>query len=142
MSNAERLIAVLAPVFGGGETVVDEAQVERLVAEMEPLISEDFVVVMSGAEFVERTHEGIAGLRSAWHDWLAAFERITFHIENVEEIGDNVLTLARQVGMSRHGVEIEQPSAAVWKFRDGRLARVEFHLDREIAMRSAQSAQE
>jgi ketosteroid isomerase-like protein len=44
----------------------------------------------------------------------------------------------RQIGTTRHGgVEIAQPSAAVWKFRDGRLVRLEFHLDREEAMASA-----
>ncbi len=58
-------------------------------------------------------------------------------IEQVEEIGDNVLTFVIQTGTTRHGVEVAQPSAAVWKFRDGLLTRVEFHLDREKAMRSA-----
>ena len=57
---------------------------------------------------------------------------------DVEEIGDNVLTLARQIGTTRHGgVELEQPSAAVWKFRDGKIVRVEFHLDRDLAQASA-----
>ncbi len=58
-------------------------------------------------------------------------------MEAVEEVGENVLTLVNQVGTTRHGVEVEQPSAAVWKFRDGLLARVEFHLDRERARESA-----
>jgi hypothetical protein len=40
--------------------------------------------------------------------------------------------------VTRHdAVEIEQPSAAVWKFRGDELYRVEFHLDRRAAERSA-----
>jgi ketosteroid isomerase-like protein len=137
VSNAERLIAILAPIFGDAEIVVDDALIDRIVTDVEPLTTEDLTVVMVGAEFVELTFEGIEGMRAAWSDWLEAFERVRFQIGSVEEVGENVVTLARQVGLSRHGVEIEQPSAAVWKFRDGRLARVEFHLDAAAAARSA-----
>jgi ketosteroid isomerase-like protein len=141
MSNSERLAEVLAPVFGDQETVVDEALVERMAAGVEPLISDDFVVVMSGAEGFEREDVGAAGLRDAWRDWLATFERVTFEIESIEDVGGNVLTQGRQVGVTRHGgVPIEQPSAAVWKFRGDRLCRLEFHLDRERARRSAQES--
>ncbi len=35
------------------------------------------------------------------------------------------------------GVEVEAPGAAVWTVVDGRVRRVEFHLDREAALRSA-----
>jgi ketosteroid isomerase-like protein len=142
MSNAERLGPILAPIFGDSETIVDDALVERMAAAVEPLLTEHFVVVMSGAAGFEGSYEGVAGLREAWREWLEAFERVTFEIEGIEDVGENVLTLARQVGVSRHGIEIEQPSAAVWKFRDGRLVRLEFHLDRRMAARSAQSAQE
>jgi hypothetical protein len=34
-------------------------------------------------------------------------------------------------------VEIETAGAAVWHVRGGRLHRVEFHLDREAALRAA-----
>jgi ketosteroid isomerase-like protein len=35
------------------------------------------------------------------------------------------------------GVELSQPAAAVWTVRGGKLARAEFHLDRERALRAA-----
>ena len=35
------------------------------------------------------------------------------------------------------GVVVQQPSATLWKFRDGLIHRVEFHLDREQALASA-----
>ena len=37
---------------------------------------------------------------------------------------------------------MEQPSAVVFMFRDGRIHRVEWHLDRGAAERAAQSTQE
>ena len=58
-------------------------------------------------------------------------------IEEVEEIGDNVVTFVNQVGHHPpRRVELEQPSAAVWKFRGGMLVRVEFHLDRDVRSRA------
>lgn len=143
MSNAERLIAILAPIFADGETVIDEARIEQMVAVTEPLITEDFTVVMGGGEGFVASYEGVSGMREAWRDWLETFERVTLEFEAVEAVGDNVLVLVRQVGVTRHGgVEMEQPSASVWKFRGQQLGRLEFHLDREMAARSAQSAQE
>ena len=44
----------------------------------------------------------------------------------------------RQIGTTRHGVEMIQPSAAVWKFADGLIVRIEFHLDRDEAVASAE----
>jgi len=47
----------------------------------------------------------------------------------------------RQVGRTLHGgVEVENLGATVIKVRDGRVWRVEFHLDRDHAERSASEA--
>jgi ketosteroid isomerase-like protein len=35
------------------------------------------------------------------------------------------------------GAQIEAPAAAVWTVVDGRLRRVEFHLDQDAALRAA-----
>jgi ketosteroid isomerase-like protein len=138
VSNAERLIEVLEPIFPEEEIEVDGALIEGLVAGAGDLAADDLVVVMNGGGGFEATFEGLDGLVEAWGDWLATFSRVRFEIEDVQEIGQNVLTLVRQMGVTRHGeVEISQPSAAVWKFRDGRLVRIEFHLDRELALKSA-----
>jgi ketosteroid isomerase-like protein len=139
MGNAERLAGVTAGVVSVEAVAVDDALVDRLIEALRPITAPDVVTVMRGSdEMLMGTYEGLDGLREGWADWLGSFERVTLAIESLEEVGDNVLTLARQVGTTRHGgVEIEQPSAAVWKFRDGRLTRVEFHLDREAAMASA-----
>jgi ketosteroid isomerase-like protein len=139
VSNAERLIAALEPVFSSDEIEVDAGLIERMVASVGELADEDVVGVMSGGESFEATYEGLDGLRAAWTDWLGTFARIRFEFEDIQQVGENVVTLGRQIGTTRHGgVDIEQPSAAVWKFRDGRIVRIEFHLDREAAFRSAE----
>jgi ketosteroid isomerase-like protein len=139
MSNAERLLAMLQPLFPDGETLIDEPFVDRMVAALEDLTTDDLVTVMSGAENFEATYEGLDGAREAWSEWLDAFAEVRFAFEQAQDVGENVIVFVRQIGTTRHGeVEIEQPSAAVWKFRDGRVARIEFHLDRELARKSAQ----
>jgi ketosteroid isomerase-like protein len=139
MSNAERVVAALATVFTADEIEMDGDTIDRMIAALEPITSPDVVTVMTGSDAAfTGTFEGSDGLRAAWADWLDTFTSVRFEIENVEEIGGNVLTIGRQLGTTRHGgVAIEQASAAVWKFRDGLIVRVEFHLDRDKARASA-----
>lgn len=143
VSNAERLNQVLARVFSSPETAVDNALITRMVEGLEPITDEQVTVEMVGAEDFAASFQGISGLHEAWADWLEAFAEVRFRVEDMKAVGENVVTFGTQIGTTRHGgVEIEQPSAAVWKFHDGRIQRVEFHLDRETALRSAQSTQE
>ena len=139
MSNAERLAVVLADVFSSDEVVVDEALIDRMLERLGPMSAPATVTLMVGPDesFVSR-HEGATGLRDGWNDWLEAFAEVRFEVEGIEPVGDNVLTMARQIGRSKvGGPELEQPSAAVWKFRDGLIVQVEFHLDRDRARASA-----
>jgi ketosteroid isomerase-like protein len=140
MSNAETVIGALGEVFSEEEIEVDDSLIERMIDAIATIAADDFVMRMYGPDdtFVG-TYEGAAGIRTGWADWLDSFDRVRFQFESIEEIGENVLTMATQIGTTRTGgVEIEQPSAAVWKFRDGELAETEFHLDRDKARRSAE----
>jgi ketosteroid isomerase-like protein len=139
ISNAEPLMRALATVFTDDEAEIDEAVVVRLAETLRPISSPDVVMEMQGSDdsFVG-VYEGLDGIRAGWADWLESFERVRLRFEGFEEHGDNVITYVQQTGITRHGgVEVEQPSAAVWKFRDGALRKVEFHLDREKALASA-----
>jgi ketosteroid isomerase-like protein len=140
MSNAEALIDALGGVFAEEEIEVNDALLDRMMDAVEGIAAEDFVMRMYGPDDIfVGTHLGLAAARGGFADWLDAFERLTFQVETVEEIGENVLTFARQIGTSRTGgVRIEQPSAAVWKFRDGSLMELEMHLDRDKARHSAE----
>ena len=142
MSNSERLIEVLAQEMGGLEPLMDEVRVDAMVRALGPLATENFTCGMIAMD-VAQEFEGVAGLRAAWNDWLEAYSELHFRIHEFRDVGENVLMLVDQVGITRHGgVEVEQPSAAVWMFRDGRLRRVEFHLDRRAAERAAEEQQQ
>jgi ketosteroid isomerase-like protein len=138
VSNAERVAGVLQPLFWGDETEVDAELIDRMAEATSALSSEDTAIVMTGGDQFQASYEGPDGMRAAWRDWMEAFSRIRFRIEGYEQIADNVVALAHQIGTTRHGdVELEQPSAAVWKFREGKVVRIEFHLSHENARESA-----
>jgi ketosteroid isomerase-like protein len=137
MNNAERLMSILAPAFGEGELDVSPAFLDELGRRLSAISAEEITGSMTADSTFTTEFEGREGLLETWGDWLETFARVRLEMEAVEEIGDNVLTFVNQVGTTRHGVDVEQPSAAVWKFRDGKLIRVEFHLDRERARASA-----
>jgi ketosteroid isomerase-like protein len=140
MTNAERLMAALAPIFGSGELAVDDALIERIGDSLDEISGDEISGAMTADSSFSTEFHGREGLQATWADWLETFSRVTLEMESVEEIGDSVITFVNQVGTTRHGVDVEQPSAAVWKFRDGKLARVEFHLDRDMARKSATDA--
>ena len=142
MSNAERLIEALAQAFPQDDVEMGAELIDAMIAALEPITAPDFVTVMAGPDdSFSATWEGADGMRDAWADWLDSFGRVRFEIQTIEQVGDNVITVGRQVGTTRQGgVEIEQTSAAVWKFREDRIVRVEFHLDREKAEESAREA--
>ena len=139
MSNAERLLTAIGAEFPEGDIEMNLAVLERMLAALAPISTDDFVTLMTGPdESFERSGTGPDGLREAWADWLDTFGSVRFEIEGVEEVGASVLMLGKQTTITRHGgVEIEQPSAALWKFRDDKLVRIEFHLDRDRAYESA-----
>jgi SnoaL-like domain len=137
MSNADHLLQALQPVFGEAERVVDEELIDQTIAALDRIGAPEISGSMNAGAGFQIDFDDFEGLRKAWADWLGAFAAVRIEIEDVEEIGDNVLTMVKQSGKTRHGVELTQPSAAVWKFRDGLVVRVGFHLDREAAIESA-----
>jgi len=142
MSNSERLMEVMAPAMGGLEPRMDKAVVDRMADAIGSIATDDFTCGMVAFD-VTQEFTGSEGVKAAWGDWLEPYAELHFRIREFREIGENVLMLVDQVGTTRHGgVEVEQPSAAVWMFRGERLRRVEFHLDRRAAERAAQSGQE
>jgi ketosteroid isomerase-like protein len=100
----------------------------------------DFEVAMIGPDYSPARQEsrGPEGFTALWRDWTSPFEAYRIEVEEVIESGEKVVTLVRQVGTTKTGgVEIETPAAAVWTVTDGKLRRVEFHLDRDAALRAA-----
>jgi hypothetical protein len=108
------------------------------------LAAPDFDVVMVGAEYNPRQPQafvgsGPEGFTRVWEEWTSVFERFRIEIEETRPAGEEkVVMLVTLVGRTQTGgVDISQPAAAVWTVWDGKLTRVEFHLDRERALKSA-----
>ncbi len=104
------------------------------------LAQPDFEVAMVGPNYLGQAIErsGADGFREAWVDWTSPFSSYQIDLEEMIDAGDRVVSLVAMSGKTKTGgVEIEAHAAAVWTVVDGRLRRVEFHLDRESALRSA-----
>lgn len=115
----------------------DAAEVfARAIAEQ---ATPDFTVTMDGGALTT-TYVGIEGLIHGWTDFIAAFETIEIHPEEILETPDGACAVefVRLKGRPK-GVEadIDHEAAAVWRAPDGVLSAVEFHMSREAALRSA-----
>jgi len=120
----------------------DDEEGARIESVFSRLAAPDFEVVMVGPEYNPRQAQdfmgrGTPGFTEVWTEWTSAFENFRIDVEENIERGEKVLMLVTLNGRSKTGqVEVSQPAAAVWTVRLGRLARVEFHLDRERALKA------
>jgi ketosteroid isomerase-like protein len=116
--------------------LADEAALEGVRRHMDERLGDDFEVVLIGG--VEIGGRGFDGLVGAFRDWLAPYLSYTFEWEGIAEGGDRVVALVRQVGViATTGAPIEARSGVVFVFDAGRLVRMEFHFDRDDALRAA-----
>jgi ketosteroid isomerase-like protein len=99
----------------------------------------DFEMAMvAPGGWVGTERAGIEGYVAGWDDWLEPFESFRMEFAEILEGEDVVVVFVRQFGTPRGGgPEVESPGAGVLFFRDGRICRMEFHLDRDEALRSA-----
>jgi ketosteroid isomerase-like protein len=126
-----------------GRDLVDTLSGEEMARLTELLsgsVTDDFECVMVGP-LESYSYPGLAGFAEAWRDWVEPYSSFQVQIDEVEEREDRVLMLVRQRGITRRdGVEIENPSGAVWRFGEGKLARAEFHLDPDSARQAFATA--
>jgi ketosteroid isomerase-like protein len=125
------------------EVLADPRLSARLSESIGAVAAPDFECVMVAPDYVgprgRLTYSGPDGFIEAWRDWSEAYESYRIEIEDiVEGTEGRVLLLARQLGRTRTGgVDVEELAGAVWTVRDGKLARMEFHLDPDSARRAA-----
>jgi hypothetical protein len=120
------------------EAVNSPTALESLHMVLDPVAVPGFITEMVADSSFRQERTGVEGFYDAWRDWAAPFERL--RLENVESrrVGDSVLSVVDQTGVPKGtDTEINQPAAAVWFLEDERLARVEFHLDVDVARRAA-----
>lgn len=124
-------------------TLGDEEAVNRLSELLAEVAGPELEIVMVAPDYVgprgRLTYEGPDGFLEAWREWVDAYDSYTIEVDGITEGTEGrVLTLGRQRGTTRtSGVEVTELAAAVWTVRDGKLVRVEFHLDRDTARRAA-----
>jgi ketosteroid isomerase-like protein len=104
------------------------------------LAEPDFETAMVGPEYTSARLEytGLEGFVEAWREWTSPFERYEIEVEQMIDAGDQVVSLVAMSGKTRTGgAEITAPGAAVWTVVDSRVRKVEFHIDRGVALRAA-----
>ncbi len=81
---------------------------------------------------------GLLGLAEGWRDWLEPWETYYIEVEEFIDGGDEIVSLARVRAQSaRGGVPVEHTPAAVWSVRAGKVAGVQFYLERDEALEAA-----
>ncbi len=71
-------------------------------------------------------YEGVDGVADAWRDWGATFESVRAEAEELHQSEEAVVLFVNQIAVTRHGgVEMTQPSAMLWLFKDGLVTRLE-----------------
>jgi ketosteroid isomerase-like protein len=109
-----------------------------LAATVGPLFHDDCEIVTVGVPGYEGTHVGMEGMRATWLEWLAPWESYRATVEEAVDLGDRVLLLYRTFGRLGPGApEVPAEFASVWTFRDGKIARVEFHATSRAEARKA-----
>jgi ketosteroid isomerase-like protein len=125
-------------MFGGGTAIEGEEGIEMIATVLAETAHPDYVTVMVSQDGIATEYNGVDGFRQALGDWITPYERFRLEIQEVIPGDDQLVFLVRQVGTTKHGgVEIENPSAAIWALEDGQIKRATFYLDRPAALRDA-----
>jgi len=142
-AESVRVVRRIQDALGTDDVVAaldDQARDREIRVVFADLAEPDFEVAMMGPDYLPAAAEatGPDGFTAVWTDWASAFASFRIEVEDMIDAGEKVVSLVRLVARTRTGdVPIEETAAAVWTVRNGKLARVEFHLDRELALRSA-----
>jgi ketosteroid isomerase-like protein len=83
-------------------------------------------------------YRGPKALRECWREWLGPWASYRVEIDELIDLDERVIVLARDYGRREHGApEIEQRDLGIWTVRNGRVLRAEFFTDRSEGLASA-----
>jgi ketosteroid isomerase-like protein len=136
------LVQALTTAFANeGDAVAllrDEERVDRLFTAGHPLFHEDFETVMRGWPQGEKSYHGLLENRRFWQDWLAPWVEYRQEVWKTIDLGDRVLVLFHDFGRRKDSThEIRGETAGIWTVRDGQVARAEFFLTADEALKAA-----
>jgi ketosteroid isomerase-like protein len=70
-------------------------------------------------------------------EWLGHWDSYEIEPEELRDLGDRVMVLTRERGVSKLArVPVVQQGAVVYTFRDGQVLRIETFLERSTALRA------
>ena len=115
----------------------DEGSFARVREALGPLITDDFERVMAFPGQT-RTYAGLEGYRKNWLDWLEPWATYRTTIDELIDAGDSVVVLLRDHGCRKDmDAEVELIGATTFRFRGGKVARIEDYADRAEALEAA-----
>ncbi len=105
-------------------------------AALSAYFAQDFKCVAVGyLEADGENFEGLAGLRYVWLEWLTPWESFRTEVEEITDLGDEVLVLVRDFGRRAvNAPEVAVSSAAIWTVRGGKVTQITFYADRAKAL--------
>ena len=96
----------------------------------------DFELVYA-SDFVEpATYRGLAEVSEGWRTWLSGWKFWAAEATEFLPVGDRILVFIAVHGVAKSsGLEMDQPSANLWEFRDGLASKIKLYTRRETALR-------
>jgi ketosteroid isomerase-like protein len=140
--TTEETFGAFARLFPEGDLVEalgDEERVAAFRGALAAIAAPDVEVAMVGPGGFSNTFWGVEGFVRGWRDWLEPFETYRMELEpEIHRGPETAVFFARQVATPRGSANpVTSDAAAVGFFRAGKVHRLEFHLDRAAALRSA-----
>ena len=137
-ATVDALVSLL-PESDWVDAMRDPAYLSRSREVLAEIAAPDFELAMVGPGGFTGTFSGVGAMDDAWQDWLEPFE--SYRVEREEEFrrsGDAFVFFGRQVVTPKGSPSpMTNDGATVAFFEDGKLKRVEFHLERASALRAA-----
>jgi ketosteroid isomerase-like protein len=142
MSHAIALRQILTPMSQGNVEWVRKAH-EYFAGTGEPFLEEvDPAIEVFDHDIPDASYpyRGVEGIGTWLSDFGESWERYEMAVDRIVDAGDQVVSLfrIRAVGAGS-GVAVERGDGIVWSFRDGRLVRIDYFNDQELALRAAEA---
>jgi ketosteroid isomerase-like protein len=118
------------------ETWNDDEWTRTTIDALRHLSHPDFEFVLVRGEAVAGdAYPGVDGLLAGMREWLSHWDSYEVEPEDFVDLGDRVMVLTRERGVSKQaGVPVVQEGAVVYTFRDGMVLRIETYLERKTAL--------
>ncbi len=117
------------------ELAKEDRDFQDLWSDLAPHLHPEFEAEMIGTLGFAATRPGLAGLAEGWNDFLQPWEAFRWTPRDLLPVQGGVLVLVDLRGrMPGAPADLETESALLWRFRDGKIARAEFFLDRQEAL--------